>query len=417
MRELCHTFVLGALIFAIPAWAEEGAVPPIPVSGEPAAGTHATTSGEGGGQQPSEVKAPVRPKVISDIRSLYVLQDAAAGGHREAAMLQKAMLSQISRKLEADIAAADPASLAQDVVGFVLSGGNPGLAEALSERSGISGFDKKLLRGAAFYMRGSRPEAVAAWSTVEAAQLRPSVGGRVSLAQAMLETEDQSRRQHLLSLAIALMPGSLIEESALRRSALSFAGSSHQRRFWKRAEQYLRRFPYSLYSREFLFTVMDNVVGFEKSPMRADLQKLEHFLDKVPTANRRSLYLHLARQASLGYLVNLTEFAARRALRLSVEGSQEAQQAELYSSIYEVVSGETDLASASLRKLQPDLLPSLEQKLLVASLAVADEIRKPADAGLTVDVTAPGNDLTSKITQAAEAALLKADDVIGTPLQ
>jgi hypothetical protein len=162
---------------------------------------------------------------------------------------------------------------------------------------------------------------------------------------------------------------------------------------------------------------MDSVVNFEKASPKADLQKAERFLNMVPMAKRRTLYLHLTRQASLGNLVDLTKFAARRALRLSADGSQEAQLAALYNSIYDVVSVDTEQASATLRRLNPNLLPSLERKLLAASLAVTDEIRKPAEMERTNAIIPADEDLTSDITRVADTALSKADEMIGTSLQ
>ena len=357
----------------------------------------------------SEIQSTQQPDIISDIRALYSLQDAAAAGHREAATFQKVMLQQIDRKLAERMPGDEPDVLVQSVVGFVLSGGNPLAADRLAEREDLSALHRKLLRGASLYMRGKREEASGLLAEIDALLLQPSIAGRVALVQAMLETRNEERRQALLAVAIASMPGSLVEESALRRSALSYAGKGRQHLFWKRAIRYLRRFPHSIYAKPFLHDVMNGILKLESDKAMPDRLQIDTFLTQIPQPDRRTLYLSLARQAALRNHVDLTKFASRRSLRLSVPGSQEAQIARLYSLIFEVTSEGPVDANDGLRNLNRELLPPLEQRILEASLAVVGAIREPAAVSSAGTALQDNGEEALELQKTAQLSLASAD--------
>ena len=413
--------VLGMLLQAVSPHAEENTAPEHGTVDLTASSEHGVTEGapvtdEGDSTGP-EIKPLVWPSVLSDIRALYAMQDAAAAGHHAAASLQKAMLQQINRKLADEIPKVEPNILASGVVGFVLSGGNPMTAELLANQESISRLHRKLLLGASFYMRGKRKEAADELAGIDVFMLKPSVAGRVALVKAMLETSDEERQQQLLSIAIALMPGSLIEESALRRSALIYAKAGRQREFWQRADRYIRRFSRSLYARDFLFDVIGEVVNFEANGRKPDFHQVDLLLGTIRVSNRRGLYLHLARQAALANLVGLTEFASHRLLRLSAPGGREAQLALLYDSIFDVASDNSERAAVVLMALDPQILPSLERKLRSASLAVVSQIQGYAGTVEIDSGTSSGTVETSELLRTAKAEIERADGVISATLQ
>lgn len=357
----------------------------------------------------SESQAAPPPDVVLDIRTLYSLQDAAAAGHVEAGTLQQAMLQQIDRKLAAGLPEGEQNVLVQNIVGFVLSGGNPSVADHLAERDNLSALQRKLLRGASLYMRGKREEASGLLAKVNALLLRPSIAGRVALVQAVLETGDGERRQALLAVAIASMPGSLVEESALRRSALFYAMKGNQHMFWKRANRYLRRFPHSIYVKPFLQDVMNSILKLGNEKAVPEGIQIDIFLIQIPQSMRRSFYLNLARQAALRNLVDLTRFASRRSLRLSVPGSQEAQVAGLYGLIFEVTSAGPVDDDQGLRNLNPELLPPLERRILEAGLKVVDAIRRPVAASSTGTSLLDSGEEDLGLKKTAELSLAGAD--------
>jgi chemotaxis protein MotC len=350
---------------------------------------------------------------VRDIRSLFALQDAVANGHRSAIALQKSMIVQIEKRLLEDVVSSEADRLAPSVAGYVLSGGNPAVAERLLESEVIGGRNRHLLKGASLYMQGKSEEASAELKFVEVDSLPPPVAGRVALARAVLAA-DGDERQRFLMTAIALMPGSLVEESALRRSALSHAESGDQQRFWSRVSRYLRRFARSLYAYDFMTAVVKQAVAFEQVAIKVDLRQLDLLLNACDTASRRALYKELARSAAAANLPELTAFGARRLRRISVPGSAEAQTAELYDFIFEAASKDSDRAAERLQNIKAELLSTRERGLLDAALKISRQIDAPAEIRPLHAWDGTGGE-TSEIEQRTRAALEKVQTLLERP--
>ena len=328
--------------------------------------------------------------VIAEIRTLFGLQDAAANGNAEAVDLQRQLLSQMKQQQQEDLVGLRPdAYTAAMIAGYVLSGGQPELAEALASDEKLDHLSKSLLEGAALYMRGDREKAGEQLKVIEPTRLPLQIGGRVALARAMLSTADHVERERLLALAIALMPGTLVEESALRRSASTQAELGNAELFWNRTERYLRRFPGSLYAPEFMAQAVGRVADFEAAGKPGGTKRLEAVLMRLPPAQRRTLYLKLARAAASRNLPPLTQFAARQLRGLSTGGSTEMMQADLYDSLHDVTGSGYGETVMRLEKIDATMLEEGDRALLRAALAIAGQIRAPGmTAGSTADEAA-----------------------------
>lgn len=358
-----------------------------------------------------------RPYVVNEIRTLFSLQDAAARGQRDAIPLQKLMLSRLAMDLSSDKFTEEANSLAAYVAGFVLSGGDPSIADHFSKADGTSSASRHLLKGTSLYMRGDRSAALKELTNIDPMALPNSIGGRVALASAMSEDADSVRSQHFLSLAISMMPGSLIEESSLRRSALLYAESRLQTEFWRRTEQYRRRFPHSLYAPDFLIEIVGQFVEFEDTPEMADRVAIDLLLNGITASRRRRLLIDLTRRAASRNQVMLTEFAAGRLRRISVPGGQEDQIALLYLSLFAIADARSDAAAETLGRLDPLVLPTQERHLLRAALIVADKIAKPA----VIDANHPTPDneesTRSELEERAETSLNNVAALLNAPVE
>jgi chemotaxis protein MotC len=360
--------------------------------------------------------------MTSRMRQLFRFQDAVAVGDRNAVLGQKELISTIKKgQLTAKASHRPSNSDAYTMVGFVLSGGHPGLAEVMAETEGLDTNSKALLRGAAIYMRGNQKDARSAFKSIATVSLPPIVGGRVALVQAMLSDEGSAERQQHFGMAIALMPGTLIEESALRRSALSYADAGNQDRFWRRTERYFRRYGKSLYAPEFMSSVIDRILSFEKPGSHPELERVDRLLTRLPIPLRRTLYLELTRRFAAAGHAGLTLYAARRLRRLSVEGSLEELLALLYGSLFEAASVDPEIPLAVLAGIDRKRLPPTEQGLLDAAMTIARQIRQPADAsieGMQESVrAADGVEHQSALYVRARKALSEADETIAGGLR
>jgi chemotaxis protein MotC len=343
-----------------------------------------------------------------DLDALFLLQDATANGRQEAARLQKPLLVGIQKTI-AEMKDVDPNRLAPLVTGYVLSGGDPEAARKLANADELTAFNRRLLEGVSSFMRGDRKEAAKSLGSVDVMSLPARIAGRVALAQALLEP-DVAIRQVNLSLAISLMPGTLVEESALRRSALAYAEAHDEIAFWHRIERYQRRFPVSLYGREFWQEIVDIMISWTASPHPPDLEKLDFHLQRVPLPARRALYLRLARQASRSTQVKLMEFAARRVRRLALPGSSEDQIAQFYLSVYAVASENSEVALSTLQAVDLQFLTPEERALLAAGLHVASQLNlEPPYVQNSSEVESPE---TGALHERAESLMNNIENII-----
>ena len=228
-------------------------------------------------------------------------------------------------------------------------------------------------------MQGDREASRRLLGKVDARSLPARVSGRVALAQALLEPPGELQ-QAGLSLAMATMPGTLIEESALRRSALAYAASHDERGVWARLDRYSRRFASSLYASAFWEDVLSELVSWAAKGPGPDPGRLDAVLAPLPMPYRRLLYLQLARKSAAAQLPAFTTFAGRRLERLAVEGSPESQLGHLYGALFEIVSSDGGKAITQLRAISRDLLPHDDRTMLDAALSLARQIDQPLSA-------------------------------------
>lgn len=378
---------------------------------------------------PSEVKAGAAEEdngivtislpnlpVIIELRTLYALQDLAASGNSDSVRLQSALLARLDRQLMISVDVADPNLLAHGVAGFVLSGGNPGAAERLSAHPALSVQNRQLLTGAAHFMRGQRKEARVLFAQLDILRLPPTIAARVALAAAIATDKDQESRQKLFAIALATMPGGLVEESALRRSALAYASSGDQVRFWSRVFRYQRRFAKSLYAEEFFGMVIAAALQFEDGAGKLDREMTDLFFKSIPLPRRRMLYLHLARLAAQKNHQDLVAFAASRLRRLAVLGSQEDQLGRLYLALFKVASEASTQATGQLLELNRGLLPDHERFLLDAALTVGREVQQPLQSP-EASVSEEDRQEVGELWTTSEAAVRKAEKTIAGALQ
>ena len=343
-------------------------------------------------------------RLLNDLDALFLLQDATARGRQDAAALQKPLLRSIGEGLlRSDLP--EPDRIAPYVAAYVLSGGDPATAATLAKSEKLQPVSRLLLEGASLYMQGNREEAAKRLGGIDVTRLPARVGGRVALAKALLE-RNAAAHQSGLSTAVALMPGTLVEESALRRSALAFAESAEEKSFWRRLE----RFPDSLYAMAFWEEIMSVIATWGPKDRTPDLARLDEILREMPAERRRSLYLLLARKSSRASNVVMVEFAAPHALRLAAEGSEEQQAASLYLSLHAVASERAADAAAALKAIRRDLLDAQDQALLDAGLWIDQQIT--SSPVVDQSGTAREQEEKSQLQTRAEELLVEADRIL-----
>lgn len=347
--------------------------------------------------------APAVPSALREIDELLRLQDEAAAGSYAAASRQKELLPSIGRDLSAAPGTAGP-QLAAAAAIHVLSGGDPAAAEALSKIESLSSQDRRLLEGVSHFMRGEREAAVTLIGSLEVGSLPNRLAGRVAMAQGLLAKDDA--RAERFAFAIAAMPGTLIEESALRRSALALAAAQDQSTFMRQLERYVRRFPDSVYGPIFWRDLMAAVATRPGKLSPIDLAQLDSVIAPLRQNTRRLIYRNLARSAAAAGHPELASLAGKRLARLAPEGGIEHDIGVFYASLYGIVSPDGDAAITNLASTPRDALDLQERALLDAALTLARQITRPPP----LPAVASGEPVEKSGIERRGSALLKESD-------
>ena len=320
---------------------------------------------------------------IDQVRTLLMLQDLAAAGNRDAPALEKKIIVDIAAAARAgQLPKADDTREANAAIALTLSGGPPGIAEALLKSGELPALQARVLEGAVAFKRGDAPTAARLLRDIDPVRLPQSMGGRVALMQAMLAPDkDIAKRRDLLALAAALMPGTLVEDAALRRAAALAAVAADPHELWRTAGRYLRRMGASLYAKPFVEQTAVQVLALARKDKPIDATKLDELFNLLRREDRLSVYLGLAKQATASGLQEFAQFAAARARRLATEGSPSWQRANLYDAAWAIAGPDYERTAEKLKGLNGELLPADDRPLLNTALDVAARIRADRPAG------------------------------------
>ncbi len=337
------------------------------------------------------------------LRSLQVLQNQVAHGNATAQAAQPKMLAHV-----ADLfASADPAVWkeprnAEAAALYLFSAGRAKTVRALAERGVVFAPERdRLVKGAIAYAEGQDDVARALLGTYDPRTLPRGLGGHLALVLATLYAgKDAPRADALLDTARLLVPGTLVEEAALRRQVFLLADVVSLDKFAALSRQYLRRFRGSIFAATFKTRLTSFAVRLAVAGDVAELSKIDPAFAELPQAERRSIYLTLSRDALLAGRSDAARYASARALALSPDAA-ETERARLYTAAAGVATDASPTGRAALAALDRVRLSPRDAELRDAAAAVASSI----DAGLND----PGHDLGREgpAPEASGAALIE----------
>ena len=201
--------------------------------------------------------------------------------------------------------------------------------------------------------------------------------GDISLALGLLlAPSDPTRAFGYFQDAASLLPGTIVEEAALRQSASLAAKIGDPDKFTVATVNYLRRFRHSAYIEGAEKNLTPDFVRF---PEGQALRVLQIVLSAIPEGWDRCLDCVLADIAgqalSFGKL-ELAYMAASNGLPYAPAGSERQQRLLLYSGAAAIVTNRFEEGLKSLREIKPELLGQDDGQLLQVSLALALKLRE-----------------------------------------
>jgi len=362
---LIRPLLCAGLLMALPLTAARVLADPAPASAPASVPAPASTANE-----PYEL-----------VRGLQAVQDGIASGDTAAHGSHIALIRQIGEKfLAADANVWSNPQNGQAVVIYLLSGGAPQVVRKLS-RDKIN-VDGHLFDGALAYVEGRQDKARELLRDVKPRTIPSGLGGQVALVQgALFARAEASFAIERLDDARLLLPGTLVEEAALRREILLVGQAEEFDKFEFLTLAYIRHYRNSIYAGDFWQRFSS---GLTQSSLALDenrFARIVTLLEQIDRASRLKLYLVIARSAMVRGRMAVTRLAGERALTLSADASVERERAHFFRGASRALTDEYDGGLAELKALDRSKLPERDVPLLNATVQLALDIRKPFAGG------------------------------------
>ena len=271
-------------------------------------------------------------KPFMQIRILQALQSQTAKGSTHALRAQRSLLGLMNENFKT----ANPATWndqrnMRSVVLLLLSGGHPSVGHHLLALNPPPQADMTMVQGALDYIEGRKDDAFAKLTPIEPLNLEPSLGGQMALVQAVLFLpHDLKSALAAIDKARLLMPGSLIEEAALRRGVSITAALDEPDLFQTYALQYIRHYRSSIYKEDFRRRFGLAMRHFSDNRSQEAFDYLDGAITEFYIDTRREFYLLLSYASLVQGNLDLAQKAAHSALPLSVINTQDRSRARLY---------------------------------------------------------------------------------------
>ena len=313
------------------------------------------------------------------IRSLQFIQDSVVLGDHSAGEMQRHLLALIDERLRsADASDFEDRRNVDAVLVYTMSGGNPETLARLMRGEARTAFDSELAEGLTVYFSGkpekARPRLVRALRQFEGSPIE----SYLTLVTAnVTAARDIESALHLFDRARLLAPGTIIEESALRRSAHVASLDGRVERAMKYSERYVRRFLNSPYASQFVDVFVHMVVSHSD---KVDASQMEYILSLMDVARQREIYLRMARMSTIAGKEDLALLAAGRAEALSGNKRDVVQKlAKFYAGVASVSTENLDEAIDAVASMPEGNLSDRDKALRDAARIIAEEVkRKPA---------------------------------------
>jgi chemotaxis protein MotC len=383
--------------------------------------------------KPTEIRPPAAikpPPVVRSpseiVRSLDAVQDQVVLGSVAAQnALPRLIIQMGDRLMAADPQVWQQAQNARAIVTYTLSGGQARVIRHVLQIGNSPEPEKKLMVGALAYIEGREAKARQILMDVDVRTLAPIVAGHIALVQASLVAHDDIKKSNdLLDLARLLAPGTLVEETALRRQVFNLSEGGELDKFVFLSSQYLRRFRNSVYAENFRqrFLAAVTHLGLIGEPQQ--FGKIAKPISELETDDQLQLYMLLAQVAILDGNAPIARLSAEKAMAVAKEGSSDGARAKLYEGAALILTNNYDQGLAKLKELDISALPKRDAELRSAILSIAKQIRQwpempnDPDAGEPMpNPKAPGPDGTEAaaagpVIDLAQKAISDTDELL-----
>ena len=317
------------------------------------------------------------------LRSLEFIQDSVVAGDSSAGEMQRFMLATIDERLRnADKAVFDDERNVNAALIYTMSGGNPATLEYLMSRDVNGNFDNRVADVLRKYLNGKGLLVVNTLADIAREYRDKPIGPYLALvAGNVMSGKNAKAALTLYDWARLTAPGTIVEESALRRSLALCADAGMVPSGLEYARRYTRRFLHSPYASQFADLFVQLVVDHNTDVKQQDIIDILSFMDP---AKQREIYLRMARRAAIAGKSDLATLAAGRAQAISNDGGDAfGALAGFYGGVAAVSTPGLESAVTNLDQMPAGELNERDRALRDAAKAVAQEIlRAPEPVSL-----------------------------------
>ncbi|WP_068082053.1 hypothetical protein [Polycladidibacter stylochi] len=309
---------------------------------------------------------------------LQVLQDEIVMGNREAYQLLQPSLIVIGRRfLSVDRALWKTKQNSYAAVAFMLSGGSGSVFQALADEGVTFNVDPNLFAGAMAYSQGNREAAKNLLLKVEALDLPTVIAGQVALSQAILLSQNEPEKSiKYFDLARLLMPGTLVEESALRREAPIVANLGDNKKYERLARRYLFQYQSSVFAKQFRDRLAQTISTEDYLSTESDWDKVMQLLNDYDPESQRIVLLKLGRAALSTGNTHFAVKAGEAVLASDGASIDQKAAAHLYHGAGLAPTREWRKGLNELIAVDEKLLRSVDRIMLHSAIITANMIRK-----------------------------------------
>jgi chemotaxis protein MotC len=311
------------------------------------------------------------------VRSLQAVQDGIAKGDTAAHGSHLTLVRQVGEKfLAADPSVWSNPQNGQAVVVYLLSGGAPQIVRKL-QRDRLN-VDERLFNGALAYVEGRQDEARELLKDVKPRTVPSSMSGHIALVQgALLANSDVPVAIERLDDARLLLPGTLVEEAALRREIVLVGQAEDFDKFEFLTQAYIRHYRNSVYAGDFWQRFSSALTRSGLALDERRFPRISAMLEQLDRASRLKLCLAISRTALIRGRLAVVRLAGEQALPLSPDGSADRERAHLFRGAARTLTDEYEGGLAELKAVDRSKLPERDVSLLNATVQLALDVRRP----------------------------------------
>lgn len=323
------------------------------------------------------------------LRSLEFIQDSVVAGDSSAGEMQRFMLSTIDERLRgADKSVFDDSRNVDAALIYAMSGGNPATLEYLMSRDVNGNFDNRVADVLRKYLNGKGLLVVNTLADIAREYRDKKIGPYLSLVAAnVMSAKNPKEALKLYDWARLTSPGTIVEESALRRSLALSADAGMVPQGLGYASRYTRRFLHSPYASQFADLFVQLVVDHNADVKQQDIIEILSFMDPP---RQREVYLRMARRAAIAGKADLAALASGRAQAITNDGSDAFNAlAGFYGGVAGVSTSDMGAAIRKIDQMPAGELNQQDRALREAARIVADEILRAPDPASLKQGTPP----------------------------